>query len=143
MAKRVDPCRKSPEERLDDLLEGHREALLRNEGGRYAARVLEASNSLPNAVKFFAHAFVAAEADDEEAALAALEEAEGYLAAAREELPRRLARELPALAFLERGIALRSGRGEFDEALRLCDLALSLGLGPAYERKRASLSRMV
>ena len=46
------------------------------------------------------------------------------------------------LRFLERGIALRSERAEFEEALRLCDVALSLGLGEAYERKRASLLRM-
>ena len=145
MARRVEPCRKSPEERLDDLFEGYREASLRGEGegGRYAARVLGSSNSLPNAVKFFAHALLAADAEDEEAALESLGQAEAYLEAARAEMPRRLAKELGSLRFLERGIALRSDRGEFEEALRLCDLALSMGLGPAYERKKASLSRMV
>ena len=143
MAKRVEPCRKSPEERLDDLLEGHREASSRGEGARYVARVLQASSSLPNAVKFFANALLAAEAGDEEAALEALGQAEAYLEAARAEMPRRLARELPVLRFLERGIALRSDRGELEEALRLCEVALSLGLGPAYERKKSSLSRML
>lgn len=143
MGKRVEPCRKSPEERLDDLLDGHREASLRGEGARYVARALESSNSMPNAVKFFAHALLAAGAEDEEEALAALAEAEAYLEVAQREMPRRLARELPSLTFLERGIGLRTDRGEPEEALRLCDLALSLGLGPAYERKRGSLLRMV
>ncbi|KAA0252732.1 hypothetical protein FBQ97_22110 [Acidobacteria bacterium ACD] len=142
MARRVEPCRKSPEERLDDLLAGYREASLRREGGRYAARVLEASDSLPNAVKFFAFALLAEGAEGEDEALDALSRAETYLAVAREELGRRFSRELPALRFLERGIALRTERGEFEEAVRLCDLALDLGLGPAYERKRASLERM-
>jgi len=56
---------------------------------------------------------------------------------------RRLANELPALRFLERGIALHSERAEVYAALRLCDVAIALGLSPAYERKRSSLSRMV
>lgn len=142
MARRVEPCRKSPEERLDDLLRGYREASLRGEGGRYAARVLEASDSLPNAVKFFAYALLAEGAGDEDDALDALSRAEAYLPVAREELGRRFARELPSLRFLERGIALRSDRGEFEEALRLCDLAIALGLGAEYERKRSSLERL-
>ncbi len=139
MGKRIEPCRKSPEERLDDLLEGHRDAAACGEGAKYAARALEASSSLPNAVKFFAYALLAAGAGDEETALEALGLAEEHLEAARRDLPRRLARELPSLRFLERGIAIRSGRGELEEAIRLCDVALALGLGPAYERKRDSL----
>jgi len=142
MARRIEPVRKGTEERLDDLLAGHREARLRNEGARYVARAIESSDSLPNAVKFFAYALQAAESQDEDQALEALEKAEEYLPVAQKELGRRLARELPELRFLERGIALRSERAEFDEALRLCDLALSLGLGDAYARKRASLERM-
>lgn len=142
MGKRIEPCRKSPLERLDDLLSGFREASLRNEGEKYVTRAIEASDSLPNAVKFFAYALLAAEAKDEETALASLGLSESYLGAAREELGRRLSAELPGLRFLERGIALRSDRGEIDEAVRLCDLAIELGLGPVYERKRASLERM-
>jgi len=143
MARRVEPCRKSPEERLDDLLAGHREAALRNEGEKYVRRAIASSDSMPNAVKFFAHAFLAADAADEREALAALEKAEGLLEGARRDLGRRFERELAGLGFLERGIALRTNRGEFEDAVRLCDLALSLGLGPAYERKRSSLLRMV
>ena len=143
MARRIEPCRKSPEERLDDLLDGHREASLRNEGEKYVRRAIEASDSLPNAVKFFAWALLAADASDEEVALDALGSAEEYLEVARKEMPRRLARELPSLRFLDRGVALRSDRAEFEEALRLCDRALELGLGSEWERKRASLLRMI
>ena len=142
MAKRIEPCRKSPEERLDDLLSGHREASLRNEGAKYVARAIASSDSMPNGVKFFAYALLAADARDEEEALEALATAEVYLEVAREDLGRRFTKELAELRFLERGIALRSERGEFEEALRLCDLALALGLGEAYGRKRASLARM-
>ncbi len=143
MGKRIEPCRKSPEQRLDDLLAGHQEASLRNEGEKYIRRAIEASDSLPNSVKFFAWALLAADAADEEESLGALAAAESYLEVSRGELGRRFARELPSLRLLERGIALQSDRGEFEEALRLCDLALSLGLGPAYERKKATLLRMV
>ena len=143
MAKRIEPCRKSPEERLDDLLSGHREASLRNEGEKYVARAIASSDSMPNGVKFFAYALLAADAPDEDEALEALATAEGYLDVAREDLGRRFTKELGELRFLERGIALRSDRAEFEEALRLCDLALALGLGEAYSRKRASLARMV
>lgn len=142
MAKRIEPCRKSPEERLDDLLSGHREASLRGDGAKYVTRALSSSDSMPNGVKFFAWALLASDAPDEDEALEALATAESYLAVARQDLGRRFAKEVAALRFLERGISLRSDRGEFEEALRLCDLALSLGLGEAYARKRSSLARM-
>jgi hypothetical protein len=143
VARRVEPCRKSPEERLDDLLAGHREATLRNEGAKYARRAIEQSDSLPNGVKFFAWALLAADAPDEDEALAALAEAEGYLDVARQDLGRRFTKEVADLRFLERGISLRSDRGEFEEAVRLCDVALALGLGTPYERRKASLLRMI
>ena len=142
MAKRIEPCRKSPEERLDDLLSGHREASLENEGAKYVARAIASSDSMPNGVKFFAWALLAADAEDEEEALEALVTAEGYLEVARRDLGRRFTKEVAELRFLERGIALRSDRGEFEEALRLCDLALALGFGDAYARKKASLARL-
>lgn len=143
MARRIEPSRKSPEERLDDLLAGHREATLRNEGAKYARRAIEQSDSLPNGVKFFAWALLAADAPDEDEALAALAEAEGYLDVARQDLGRRFTKEVADLRFLERGISLRSDRAEFEEAVRLCDVALELGLGTPYERRKASLLRMV
>jgi len=143
MARRVEPSRKSPDERLDDLLGGHREATLRNEGAKYARRAIEQSDSLPNGVKFFAWALLAADAPDEDEALAALAEAEGYLDVARQDLGRRFTKEVADLRFLERGISLRSDRAEFEEAVRLCDVALEVGLGTPYERRKASLLRMV
>lgn len=143
MAKRIEPCRKSPEERLDDLLSGHREATLRNEGTKYVTRAIASSDSLPNGVKFFAYALLAGDARDEDEALEALELAESYLEVALKDLGRRFTKEVGELRFLERGIALRSDRGEFEEALRLCEVALRLGLGEAYVRRKASLQRMV
>src|SRR5512140_937241 len=119
MAKRIEPCRKSPEERLDDLLAGHREAAMRDEGEKYVTRAIEASDSMPNGVKFFAWALLADASKDEEKALEALANAERYLEAARSEFGRRFGRELPALRFLERGVALRKDRAEWDEAIRL------------------------
>lgn len=142
MAKRIEPCRKSPEERLDDLLSGHREATLRGEGAKYVSRAIASSDSMPNGVKFFAYALLAADAPDEDEALEALAAAEGYLDVARRDLGRRFAREVAGLRFLERGVSLRNDRGEFEEALRLCDLAIDLGLGEAWARKRASLARL-
>ncbi len=115
---------------------------MRNEGAKYVSRAIASSDSMPNGVKFFAYALLAADAGDEDEALEALATAEGYLEVAREDLGRRFAKEVGSLRFLERGIALRSERAEFEEALRLCDVALALGLGEAYARKRASLLRM-
>jgi hypothetical protein len=143
VARRIEPSRKNPEERLDDLLAGHREAQLRGEAAKYVRRAIDSSDSMPNGVKFFAWALLAAEEPDEEAALEALAEAERYLEVARADLGRRFTKELPALKFLERGVSLRSDRAEFEEALRLCNLAISLGFGAEYERKRASLLRMI
>ena len=53
------------------------------------------------------------------------------------------ARERDERKWLEAGISLLADHAAFDEALRLCDLALSLGYGRAYEAKRNSLLRMV
>ncbi|MFN7971796.1 MAG: hypothetical protein U0166_05535 [Acidobacteriota bacterium] len=142
MAKRIEPIRKTPEEHLDDLLAGHRDATFREEGAKYVRRAIGSSSSLPNAVKFFAYALLAADSPDEEEALDALRQAEGYVEVAREQLGRRFGKELSTLRFLERGITLRSERAEIEEAIRLCDLAIDLGLGIVYERKRASLERL-
>lgn len=150
MGKRIEPSRKTPSERLQDLLDGHSESALQNPltAMKYLERTLGSSGSLPNAVKFFAYALLAESAagvgtpDSEEVALAALTEAERYLPVAQEEIPRELKSRLPELRLFEVGIALRSDRAEFDEALRLCDLAISLGYGPAYASKRNSLLRM-
>lgn len=150
MAKRIEPSRKSPLERLDDLFRGVDEVGYEPAArAKYVSRVLEASNSLPNAVKFFANALLTeasaslGTADGEEAALEALSEAERNLPAARDEMPREILKRLPGLAFLEKAVAIRADRGEFDEALRLCDLALELGGGKGFEARRRSLERLV
>lgn len=149
MARRVEPSRKSPEERLDDLLAGHRDAPFPAGAAKYLERALSSSDSMPNAVKFFAWALlVPASAAlgtpaGEDRALEALAEAERYLPAARDELGALFTREREALRWLETGISLLTDRAAFGEALRLCDLALSLGYGRAYEAKRNSLLRMM
>lgn len=149
MARRIEPSRKSSSERLDDLLSGHRDAPFPIGAAKYLERALSSSDSMPNAVKFFAWALlVPASAgldtpEGEARALEALGEAEHYLPAAQEELGAAFAREREDLKWLEAGIALRSDRAEFDDAIRLCDLALSLGYGRAYEAKKNSFKRMV
>ena len=104
---------------------------------------------MPNAVKFFAWALlVPASAalgtpEGEDRALEALAEGERYLSVARGELGALFTRERDELKWLETGISLLTDRAAFDEALRLCDLALSLGYGRAYEAKKNSLLRMM
>ncbi|MGZ6971477.1 MAG: hypothetical protein ACXVID_07435 [Thermoanaerobaculia bacterium] len=149
MARRIEPSRKSPAERLEDLLAGHRDAPFPEGAAKYLERALSSSDSMPNAVKFFAWALLVAAAaalgtpEGEGRALEALAEAEGYLPVAQDELGAHFTRERAGLAWLEAGISILTDRAEFDEALRLCDLALSLGYGRAYEAKKNSLLRMV
>jgi hypothetical protein len=147
MARRIEPSRKSPAERLEDLLAGHRETAGPAAAAKYLERALASHHSMPNAVKFFAWALLAPAAagtpEGEDRALEALGEAESYLAVAKDELGVAFARERDGLTWLETGISLRTDRAEFDEAIRLCDLALALGYGRAYESKKNSLLRMV
>lgn len=149
MARRIEPSRKSPAERLDDVLAGHRDAPFPEGAAKYLERALSSSDSMPNAVKFFAWALlVPASAalgtpEGEDRALEALAEAERYLPVAQDELGAVFARERDELKWLEAGISLLTDRAAFVEALRLCDLALSLGYGRAYEAKKNSLLKMV
>src|SRR5664279_2082805 len=119
MARRIEPSRKSPAERLEDLLAGYRDAPFPAGAAKYLERAIASSDSMPNAVKFFAWALLVS-------ASSALGTPE------RDELK-----------WLEAGISLLADRAAFDEALRLCDLALSLGYGRAYEAKKNSLLRMI
>jgi len=149
MARRIEPSRKSPAERLEDLLAGYRDAAFPAGAAKYLERAIASSDSMPNAVKFFAWALLVPASsglgtpEGEDRALEALVEAERYLPAAQDELGALLARERDELKWLESGISLLADRAEFDEALRLCDLALSLGYGRAYEAKKNSLLRMI
>ena len=148
MARRIEPSRKSPAERLEDLLTGYRDAAFPVGTAKYLERAISASDSMPNAVKFFAWALlVSASAalgtpEGEDRALEALVEAEHYLPAAQDELGAFLTRERDELKWLEAGVSLLADRAAFDEALRLCDVALSLGYGRAYEAKKNSILRM-
>ena len=149
MARRIEPSRKSPAERLEDLLAGHRDAPFPGGAAKYLERALSSSDSMPNAVKFFAWALLVAAAaalgtpEGEDRALEALAEAEHYLSVAQDELGAAFAREREGLTWLEAGISIRTDRAAFDEALRLCDIALSLGYGRAYAAKKNSLLKMV
>lgn len=146
MSKRQEPKRKTPSDVLQDLRSGHQDANGHGpaDAQRYLEKVLSAQHSLPNAVKFFAYDLLVEasfQSGDEESALASVAAARRYLPAAQEEAPRELKAYLPELRFCERGIALLSDTGEIQQALDLCDMALDLGLGRAYESKRQSLER--
>lgn len=146
MAKRQEPKRKTPADVLEDLRTGHQEAAGHGpaEAQRYLEKVLSSQHSLPNAVKFFAHDFLVEAsytAGDLERCLEAVVEAQRYLPSAQEDATRDLQAYLPDLRFCERGIGLRADAGEIEEAVSLCDVAIALGLGKAYEAKRQSLER--
>lgn len=146
MARRLEPIRKSPAEILADLRQGAAEAARSGaeSGRKFLERTLEAQGSLPNGVKFFAADLLAEQAylsGDADACEAAVVDAQGRWDDAEEQFPRELKQALPSLRFVERGIAVRSGRGDVDGAIALCDFALGKGLGRHYEAKRASLER--
>ncbi|HEY9898698.1 MAG TPA: hypothetical protein V6D00_05905 [Pantanalinema sp.] len=105
---------------------------------------MSVQHSLPDAVKFFAYDFVVEACylvGQEDRALGAVEATRRYLPSAQEEAERDLKAYLPELRFCERGIGLLADAGDIEQALSLCDLALELGLGRAYESKRQSLER--
>lgn len=146
MAKRIEPKRKTPADVLNDLRNGHQEAIGHGpeEAQRYLTKVLSAQHSLPNAVKFFAHDLLVEacyQAGDTQACAEAIEGAERYMPAAQEDAEREFRDYLPELRFCERGISVYADEGDVSKAVALCDLAISLGLGRAYEAKRQSLER--
>lgn len=146
MAKRQEPKRKSPAEILQDLRDGHQEAAGEGhtEAQRYLDKVLSSQNSLPNAVKFFAYDLLVEasyQSGDHERCLEAIAATRQYLPAAQEDAARDVQAYLPELRFCERGIGLLADQGEVEQALALCDEAIALGLGRAYEAKRQSLER--
>lgn len=146
MARRPEPHHKTPAEVLADLRAGYDEAMGFGpiEARRYLEKVLAAQHSLPNAVKFFAYDLLAEAAyacDDPERCLEAVAATRQYLPAAQADAPRDLSDYLPQLKALERGISVLADQDRIAEALELCDLAIELGLGKAYEGKRRSLER--
>lgn len=144
MAKRQEPKRKSALDFLEDLRRGRQECFGHLEGRRYLEKVISAQHSLPNAVKFYAYDMLAEDAYQEGATATCLEAVAGareYMEAAREEWPREFKEYLPQLRFCERGSSILADEGDVEGAIALCDLAVELGLGRAYEAKRQSLER--
>jgi hypothetical protein len=141
MAKRQEPIRKTPADQLADLRAGHAEA---DDPVRYLEKVLASQQSLPNAVKFFAYDLLVEatyQAGQPERCLEAVAATRKYLEAAQEDAARELKAYMPELKYCERGIALLADEGEIEQALAVCDEAIALGLGRAYEAKRQSLER--
>jgi hypothetical protein len=149
MADRIAPIRKTPTEILVDLLQGHEEAVRyggAEKGRKYLQNFIGQANSIPNAVKFYLFDLLAEDAfqaEDHATCRHAVERAREYLAAAQEETPPQFRAYTPSIRFFERGVALALDEGEFEQALAWCDQALALGLGKAYEAKRASIARML
>jgi predicted Zn-dependent protease len=146
MSRRPVPHPKKPLEVLDDLLAKHRQAAL---GGpqqavKYLERTVESANSMPNACKFFLYDLLAeayAQVDNAAGCQAAVAQGRMHLPAARSEAPHHLRAALPTLRLYERGIAGAVERGDFAEALVLCEEALQLGLGGFYAAKANSIRR--
>ena len=148
MADRRPPIRKSPVEVLGDLVSGHREALITGAetARKYLLKFRDRNDSLPNAVKFFLYDLLVEDAyqtDDVETCRTAVAEADKYLPAAQTDMLQRFREYSPSIRMFERGIALAIDDGDFDRGLALCKRAVALGLGPAYEAKRASIERMM
>jgi hypothetical protein len=146
MAKRPEHHHKSPAEVLADVRAGHDEALSfgPTDARRYLEKVLTSQHSLPNAVKFFAYDLLVEaryNTDDPEGTLEAVQSAKQYLEAAKEDAPREFAAYLPQARFFERGISVLADQDDVAGAVALCDEAIDMGLGRAYEGKRRSLER--
>lgn len=148
MSDRRRPPVKNPDEILENVFAGHREALIggRENGKRYLLNFLEKFNSIPNAVKFFIYDLLAEDAyqiDDLVLCRQAVDRAGGYLEEARANNIRQFTEYLPSLRFIERGISVAVDAGEYESALSFCDLAIEIGLGKAYAAKRASIEKML
>lgn len=148
MSDRKEPVRKTPAEILSDLMAGHGEALFAGpeKATKYLMNFIGRANSIPNAVKFFLYDLMAEDAfqcGDIEACRSAVATAADYLPVARDEMSYNFREYLPSLRLFERGISLALDEGEFEQALALCDQAISIGMGKAYEAKRASIERMM
>jgi hypothetical protein len=149
MADRIEPIRKTPAAILDDLLSGHEQALQvggPEKGRKYLQNFIDRANSIPNAVKFFLFDLLAEDAfrsGDSQACAAAVARAVDYLPAAQSEMAQKFREYAPSIRFFERGIGLALDDGEFEQALSLCDQAISFGLGKTYAAKKASVERMM
>jgi hypothetical protein len=148
MAERSRTTAKRPDEILDNVFEGHKEALFAGSesGKKYLLNYLKQYNSIPNAVKFYIYDLLAEDsyqAGDTELCRQAVESAREYLEDAKVENSRRLAEYLNELRFIERGISIMVDAGEFAKAISLCDLGIESGLGKVYLAKKASIERLI
>ena len=148
MADRRPPVRKSPVDVLDDLVNGHREALIMGPepARKYLLNFRDRNDSLPNAVKFFLYDLLveaACQTNAVETCRTAVAEAGKYLPTAQADMPQRFREYCPSIRMFERGIELALDDGDFDQGLAMCKEAIALGLGPAYQAKQASIERMM
>ena len=145
MAKRVDPCRKSVKEILEDLRGGHREAALLGPAAaaKYLQRTLEAHQNYPSAVRTAAYDLLAeaqAQLADWEGCAASVERALAHLEYARAEFPHGFRAMLEGLTCFERGIQAHGELGAYHAALALAERAAALDLGAHFQAKADSLS---
>ena len=148
MAERRGPNVKKPDEILESVFAGHKEASLAGDesGQRYLLNYLDKFNSIPNSVKFFIYDLLVEDAyqlNDVELCRQAVKRAGEYLKDAQVENSRRLAEYSGELRFVERGISIMVDAGEFEAAVALCDLGIEIGLGKAYLAKKASVKNMM
>lgn len=148
MADRRPPIRKSTAEILDDLMNGHRDALIAGAEAakKYLLKFRDRNDSLPNAVKFFLHDLLVEDAyqtDDTGMCRTAVAEADKHLPAAQADMLQRFREYSRSIRMFERGVALAIDEGDFDRGLALCNKAIALGMGQAYHAKRASIERMM
>lgn len=148
MSKRTEPSRKRPLEVLADLQAGHREAAIAGplQARKYLERVIEGNQSIPNATKFFLYDLLAdacAQTGQAERLVEAVTMARKYLTEAQSEASREYKEYFSSIRCYELGISAAVDEGRFDEALAICEEAIALGLGKAYDAKANSIRRML
>lgn len=144
MTRRLAPIHKSVKEILADLLAGHREASHAGPASalKYLERVFEGQVNLPLAVRSVAYDRMAdaqAQLGQWQDCAASVDLALRHLPDMETAFPHAYRQMLLDLTCFERGIAAHTELGQFDEALRLCDQAVALGLGAHFAAKRDSL----
>ena len=148
MSRRPEIAHKKPPEILADLLDGHRMAALDGpqNARKYLERSIDKHHSMPNGVKFFIYdllAEAAAQTDQPETRDNAVSQAFTYLPFAAEDLPRQHKEWLPTIRCFGVAIDAALDEGQFEEALRLAEEAVALGLGKVYEQKADSIRWMM
>ena len=144
MARRPGPVHKSVKNTLDDLVAGDREASVSGPaaGAKYLRRVLEGQVSLPLAVRAVVYDLLAeaqARLQDWEGCASSVALAIRHLPDMESEFPHEYREMLSRMTCFERGIQACTQLGRFQEALALCEHAVTLELGAHYQAKRDSL----